>query len=50
MATYGARGNIAPRSCMHTVGSDMEQGAQQLGQKLIGYVEQFVEKKLKEEE
>lgn len=50
MATYGARGNIAPRSFMHTVGSDMEQAAQQLGQTLIGYVEQFVEKKLKEEE
>jgi hypothetical protein len=49
MATYGKRGSIAPRSFMHTVGSDMEEAAQQLGQTLVGYVEQFVEKKLKEE-
>jgi hypothetical protein len=49
MATYGARGNIAPRSFMHSVGSDMEQGAQQLGQTLVNNVEQFIEKKFKEE-
>lgn len=49
MATYGARGSIAPRSFMHSVGSDMEQAAQQLGQTLIGYVEKWVEKEFKEE-
>ena len=49
MATYGARGSIAPRSFMHSVGSDMEQAAQQLGQTLVGYVEQWVEKEFKEE-
>lgn len=49
MATYGARGSIRPRSFMHSVGSDMEQAAQQLGQTLVGYVEQWVEKEFKEE-
>lgn len=49
MATYGARGNISPRSFMHSVGSDMEQAAQQLGQTLVGYVEKWVEKEFKEE-
>ena len=49
MATYGARGSIAPRSFMHSVGSDMEQAAQQLGQTLVGYVEKWVEKEFKEE-
>lgn len=48
-ATYGARGNIAPRSFMHSVGSDMELAANQLGQTLIGYVENFIDKKFKEE-
>lgn len=47
-ATYGARGNIAPRSFMHSVGADMEQAAQQLGQTLVDHVEKFVEKKFKE--
>ena len=49
MATYGARGSIAPRSFMHSVGSDMEQAARQLGQTLVGYVEQWVETEFKEE-
>lgn len=44
MATYGARGSISPRSFMHSVGSDMEMAAQQLGQTLVGYVEKFTEK------
>ena len=48
-ATYGARGNIAPRSFMHSVGSDMELAANQLGETLINHVEQFIEKKFKEE-
>lgn len=47
-STYGARGNIAPRSFMHSVGSDMELAANQLGETLINYVEQFIEKKFKE--
>lgn len=49
MATYGNRGAIAPRSFMHSVGADMEQAAQQLGQTLVDHVEKFVEKKFKEE-
>jgi hypothetical protein len=49
MATYGARGSITPRSFMHSVGNDMEQAAQQLGQTLVNNVEQFIEKKFKEE-
>lgn len=49
MATYGKRGNISPRSFMHSVASDMELAAQQLGHTLIGYVEEFVDKKFKEE-
>ena len=48
MATYGVRGNISPRSFMHSVSSDMEQAAQQLGETLVGYVEKFVEKEFKE--
>ena len=49
MATYGSRGAIAPRSFMHTVGADMELAANQLGQTLVGYVEQFIDKQFKEE-
>ena len=49
MATYGKRGSIAPRSFMHSVGSDMEQAANQLGQTLVGYVEKFIEKQFKDE-
>lgn len=48
-ATYGARGNIKPRSFMHSVQSDMEQAAQQLGQTLVGYVENWIDTKFKEE-
>lgn len=48
-ATYGKRGNISPRSFMHSVGNDMELAAQQLGETLINCVEQFIEKKFKEE-
>lgn len=49
MATYGMRGNIAPRSFMHSVGSDMELAANQLGETLVGRVEDWVEKNFKEE-
>jgi len=48
-ATYGARGNIKPRSFMHSVQSDMEQAAQQLGHTLVGYVENWIDTKFKEE-
>lgn len=48
-ASWGARGAIAPRPFFHTMSSDMEQAAQQLGQTLTGYVEKWIEKKLKEE-
>ena len=49
MATYGNRGNISPRSFMHSVQSDMEQAAVQLGETLVGHVEKWVETKFKEE-
>ena len=49
MASWGARGNIAPRSFFHGMSSDMEQAAQQLGHTLKGYVEQWVETQFKEE-
>lgn len=48
-ASWGARGNIAPRSFFHTMSSDMEQAAQQLGHTLQGYVEKWIQKKLKGE-
>ena len=48
-ASWGARGNIAPRSFFHTMSSDMEQAAQQLGQTLSGYVEKWMETNFKEE-
>ena len=47
-ATWGARGNIAPRSFFHTMSSDMELAAQQLGQTLTGYVEEWLDKAFKE--
>ena len=48
-ASYGARGAIAPRSFFHTMQSDMEQAAQQLGQTLRGHVERWIERKFKGE-
>ena len=47
-ASWGGRGNISPRSFFHTMSSDMEQAAQQLGQTLKGYVETWIEKEFKE--
>jgi hypothetical protein len=47
-ATWGARGNIAPRSFFHTMQSDMEQAAQQLGHNLTGHVERWIERAFKE--
>lgn len=48
MASWGARGNIAPRSFFHGMGADMEQAAQQLGHTLNGYVEKWLVRTFKE--
>ena len=48
-ASWGARGNIAPRSFFHNMSSDMELAAQQLGQTLAGHVEKWIEQTFKEE-
>ena len=48
-ASWGARGNISPRSFFHTMKSDMEQAAKQLGQTLTGHVENWIEQQFKEE-
>lgn len=42
-ATYGRRGAIAPRSFFHSMSSDMELAAQQLGQTLMGNVEEWID-------
>lgn len=47
-ASWGNRGSIAPRSFFHSMSSDMEQAAQQLGQTLKGYVETWIEKEFNE--
>ena len=49
-ATYGKRGSIGPRNFFfHSMKSDMELAAQQLGQTLMGAVENWIEQKFKEE-
>ena len=48
MASWGARGNIEPRSFFHGMGADMEQAAQQLGHTLNGYVEKWLVRTFKE--
>lgn len=49
-ATWGKRGAIAPRNWFfHSMKSDMEQAAQQLGQTLTTAVEKWVEQKFTEE-
>jgi hypothetical protein len=49
MATYGKRGSITARNWFfHTMKSDMEQAAQQLGQTLTGAVETWIEQQFKE--
>jgi hypothetical protein len=48
MASWGNRGSIAPRSFFHSMSSDMEQAAQQLGQTLKWYVETWIEKEFNE--
>lgn len=48
MASWGSRGAIAPRSFFHTMQSDMEQAAQQLGHTLTGHVENWIDRKFKE--
>lgn len=50
MASWGSRGNITPRSFFHTMKSDMDAAAQQLGTTLTGYVEKWVEQEFKESE
>jgi len=48
-ATYGRRGSIAPRNWFfHSMHSDMEQAAQQLGQTLMTAVEEWIEQKFTE--
>ena len=50
MATYGRRGSIGARNWFfHSMKSDMEQAAQQLGQTLVGAVENWVEQQFKED-
>lgn len=49
IASWGARGNIEPRSFFHNMSSDMEQAAQQLGHTLAGHVEKWIETQFKEE-
>lgn len=49
-ATWGRRGAIAPRNWFfHSMKSDMEQAAQQLGQTLTGAVEKWIEQQFKDE-
>ena len=48
MASWGSRGAIAPRSFFHSMQSDMEQAAQQMGHTLNGYVENWIDRKFKE--
>ena len=49
MATYGKRGSITARNWFfHSMKSDMEMAAQQLGQTLNGAVEKWVEQQFKE--
>lgn len=49
-ATYGKRGSIAPRNFFfHSMKSDMEQAARQLGYSLTEAVEKWVEQKFTEE-
>ena len=48
-ATYGRRGAIAPRNWFfHSMKSDMELAAQQLGETLVGAVEEWVEQQFNE--
>ena len=50
MATWGKRGAIAPRNWFfHSMKSDMEEAAQQLGNTLMGAVETWVEQQFTEE-
>lgn len=49
-ATWGRRGAMAPRNWFfHSMKSDMEQAAQQLGQTLTGAVEKWIEQQFKDE-
>lgn len=47
-ATYGKRGSMSGRGFFHSMSSDMEQAAKQLGETLQGFVEKWVEQKFTE--
>lgn len=47
-ATYGSRGNIAPRNFFHSLSADMEAAANQLGMTLIQHVEKWTEQAFNE--
>ena len=47
-ATWGRRGSITGKGFFHTLQSDMEQAAQELGQTLIGHVENWLETQFSE--
>jgi hypothetical protein len=50
MATYGRRGSIGARNWFfHSMSSDMELAAKELGETLVGHVEKWVERKMKSE-
>ena len=50
-ATHGKRGSMAPRwNFVHSMQSDMQEAAKQLGIDLTGYVEKWLETKFKEGE
>lgn len=49
MATYGKRGAMSPRwNFVHSMSSDMQQAAEQLGMDLTSWVEKFIEAKYTE--
>lgn len=50
MATHGRRGSIGARNWFfHSMSSDMELAAKELGETLVGHVEKWVERKMKSE-
>lgn len=49
-ASYGNRGSISPRSFFHSLSSDIELAANQLGETLIGHVEKWTEQAFTESE
>lgn len=49
-ATYGNRGNITAKGFFHSMRSDMEDAARELGTTLVGYVEDWLKQAYKESE